>query len=265
MCNTVLGGSCAASSRRPSGGNRSTVGRWRLRRRPRSLPSARKRTRCRDRLPSSYARRQSPRVEIRSGSVWMAGRRARGGGSCNDFGEEHRGTNQNPGTAGGRDVATGTLCSRLHRSGPVAATLRAECRAERACTALRTRFGATRCRRAAQAPPATRAKRRSEANGGNSGRAARRRRKIVRRPALGRVDSRGGRSRELARRDQEARRKARSQAGGVRLAWSGRGRRCGGSRKAPPWLPFFPARWQDEGRVRSSGDVDGGYDASSPR
>jgi hypothetical protein len=182
-------------------------------------------------------RSAGPRVEIRSGLVWMTGRRARAVRSCNEFREEHRGTDQNPGTAGGRDVATGTLCSRLHRSGSVAATLRAECRADRACTALWTRFGATQWRRAAQAPPASRAKRRSEANAGNSGRVARRRRKIVRRPAFGRVDSRGGRSPELARRDQEARRGARSQAGGVRLAWSGRSRRCGGSGKAPPWLP----------------------------
>ena len=182
----------------------------------------------------------------------MTGRRARGGGSCNDFREEHRGTNENPGTAGSRDVATGTLCSRLHRSGSVAAT-------------LRTRFGATQWRRAAQAPPATRAKRRSEANAGNSRDASRRRRKIVRRPALGRVDSRSGRAPELARRDQEARRTARSQAGDVRLAWSGRGRRCDGSGKAPPWLPFFPARGRADGRVRSSGDLDGGYDAGSSR
>ena len=195
----------------------------------------------------------------------MTGRRARGGGSCNEFREEHRGTNENPGTAGGRDVATGPFWSRLHRSDSVAATLRAECWSGRACTALRTGFGSTQRGRAAQAPPATRAKRRSEANAGNSRHASRRRRKIVRRPALGRVDSRSGRAPELARRDQEARRRARSQAGDVRLAWSGRGRRCRDSGNAPPWLPFFPARGRDEGRVRSSGDVDGGYDAGSPR
>jgi hypothetical protein len=181
----------------------------------------------------------------------MTGRRARSVGSCDKFREGHRGTNENPGTARGRDVATGPLCSRLHR--------------DRAWTALRTRFGATQRRRAAQAPPATRARRGSEANAGNSRHASRRRRKIVRRPALGQVDSRSGRSPELARWDQEARRRARSQAGDVRLAWSGRGRRCGGSGKAPPWLPCFPARGRDEGRVRSSGNVDGGYDAGSPR
>jgi hypothetical protein len=195
----------------------------------------------------------------------MTGRRAGAVGPCDKFREGHRGTNENPGTARGRDVATGPLCSRLHRSGSVAATLRAECRSDRACTALRTRFGATQRWRAAQAPPATRARRGSEADAGNSRHASRRRRKIVRRPALEQVDSRSGRSPELARWDQEARRRARSQAGDVRLAWSGRGRRCGGSGKAPPWLPFFPARGRDEGPVRSSGNVDGGYDAGSPR
>ena len=203
-------------------------------------------------------------VEILSGSIWMTGRRARAVGSCNDFREEHRGTNENPGAAGGRDVATGPLCSRLHRSGSVAATLRAECRSDRACTALRTRFGATQRRRAAHAPSATRAKRRSEANSGNS-RHASWRRKIVRRPALGRVDSRSGRSPELARRKQEARRRARSQAGDVRLAWSGRGRRCGGSGKAPPWLPFPTAAGARRQRhVRTSDDVDGDSGAGSP-
>jgi hypothetical protein len=168
----------------------------------------------------------------------MTGRRARAVGSCDKFREGHRGTNENPGTARGRDVATGPLCSR---------------------------FGATQRRRAAQASPATRARRGSEADAGNPRHASRRRWKIVRRPALGQVDSGSGRSPELARWNQEARRRARSQAGDVRLAWSGRGWRCGGSGKAPPWIPFFPARWRDEGRVRSSGNVDGGYDAASPR
>ena len=177
----------------------------------------------------------------------MTGHRARAIGSCKPFREEHRGTNDTE-AAGGRDVATGPFRSRLHWSTSGAATLRAECWSERA----------------AQAPPATRAKRRSEADAGNSGRVARRR-KIVHRPAFGRVDSRGGRSSELARRDQEARRGARSQAGSVRLAGSGRGRRCGGSGKAPPWLPFFRGSGREEGRVRSSGDVDGGDSAVSSR
>jgi hypothetical protein len=181
------------------------------------------------------------------------------------FREEHRGTDDT-GAAGSRDVARGPLWSRLHRSDSVAATLRAECWSDRAGAALRTGFGPTQQGGAAQAPPATRAERRSEANAGNSRHASRRRRKSVRRPALGRVDSRSGRAPELARRrDQEARRRTRPQAGDVRLAWSGRGRRCGGSGKAPPWLPFFRARRRDEGRVRSSGDVAGGYHGGSSR
>jgi hypothetical protein len=195
----------------------------------------------------------------------MAGRRARAVGPCNDFREEHRGTDENPRAAEGRDVATGPLCPRLHRSGSAAATLRAECRSDRACTALRTRVGPTQRRSAAQAPPAPRGKRRSEANAESSRHASRRRRKIVRRPALGRVNFQGRSSPELARRDQEARCRARSKAGDLRLARSGRGRRCGGSSKAPPWLPLSTAA---EGRhqreVRTSDDVDGDSGASSP-
>jgi hypothetical protein len=187
----------------------------------------------------------------------MTRRRARAVGSCNEFREEHRGTNENPGAAGGRDFATGPLCSRLHRSGPAAATLRAEFRSDQACMALRTRFGPTQRGVAAEAPPAARARWRSEANAGDSRHASRRQRKIIRRLARGRVDFRGGRSPELARRDQEARHRARSQAGDLRLAWSGRGRRCGGSGKAPPSLPVAPAGGRPGSHVRIGDDGDG--------
>ncbi len=180
------------------------------------------------------------RVEIRGEAVWMTGGRARAGGSCNEFREEHRGTNENPGAAGGRDFATGPLCSRRHRSGFAAATLRAE-------------FGSC----VAQAPPATRAKRRSEANAGDSRHASRRQRKIIRGPARGRVGFRGGRSPQLARREEEARHRARSQAGDVRLAWGGRGRRCCGSGKAPPWLALAPAGGRFGRHVRVGDGVDG--------
>ena len=196
----------------------------------------------------------------------MTHRRARAPGCVNGFTEEHGGTNQNKGAAGGWGVAPGSFWSWLHRSGDSA--LRAECRSDRAGKPLWTWYAASRWKGAHQAPPPARAERRSEANAGNS-RHASRRRKVIRqaRQALGRkvIDSRVGRSPELARREEGARGRARSQSGDVRPARGGRGRRCGGSGKTSPQLPLGTvAGGREHRRVRSSGDVDRDFAVGSP-
>jgi hypothetical protein len=135
------------------------------------------------------------------------------------------------------------------------------CRAARADTALRTRFDATHRRFTARSPPPARAGRRSEADAGNSRSASRGPRKVVRQERA-RLDGCGGGPGKLARHKEGAKRRARSQTSDLRSAWSGRSRRRGGSRKAPPWPSFL---WRDQGGARSSRDADGGNDARSCR
>jgi len=148
--------------------------------------------------------------------VWMTLRRARAIRSANEFTEEHGGTNENKGPAGDRDATTGPLCSRLHRSGSGA---------------------------------------RSEADARNSQRPPRWREvSSPAREAPRRFDPRGRRSPALARREAGTRGETRSQARDVRSAWSGRGRRCGGSRKASPSLRLVTVWGQrEQRRVRRSG------------